>query len=68
MTDFTDDKLQESPSKLLELAISLLQEAYGLRLEREVGNDHETYAIACLENSIQMAEEAFELLGGDYGD
>jgi hypothetical protein len=67
VSDFTDDRLQESPTRLLEVAISLLHEAYALRLMQEITTDHEVYAMVCLENSIQGAEEAFELLGGDHG-
>lgn len=67
MDDYTDDKLQQSPAKLVELAISLLFDAYILKVGQEPTSDHEVYALSCLENAIQGAEEAFELLGGDHG-
>ena len=63
--NYQNDVALDSPTKLLELAISLLHEAYALKAMQDPDSNHEVYGMAILEKTIEAAEEVYELFGGD---
>ena len=64
MGEFTDDKLTDNPANLVEVALSLLVDAHALIGGEGVISEQDVYVIACLEQAVDAAESALELLEG----
>lgn len=68
MGEFTDDKLTDNPANLVEVALSLLVDAHALIVGEGIISEQDVYVAACLEQAVDAACSALELLTGEECD